>query len=64
MVLCTHGEVIGRLLGELVAEGMVVEDPLDWPEGSTWLLQRTDRGQVYGRLLTPLALQGLQLAGP
>jgi 8-oxo-dGTP diphosphatase len=64
VVLCTHGEAIGRLLAELVAEGLVVEGPLDWPEGSTWLLQRTDQGQVYGRLLAPLTLQGLQLAGP
>jgi phosphohistidine phosphatase SixA len=64
VVLCTHGEVIGRLLVELVAEGLVAEDPLDWPKGSTWLVQRTDRGQVYGRLLAPLALEGLQLAGP
>jgi len=63
-VLCTHGGTIGRLLAELVTEGLVVEDPLDWPDGSTWLLQRTDRGQVYGRHLAPLALQGLQLAGP
>jgi Predicted membrane protein (DUF2254) len=47
-----------------VAEGLVVEDPLDWPAGSTWLLQRSDRGQVYGRLLAPLALEGLKLAGP
>ena len=63
-VLCTHGEPIGRLLAELVAEGLVLEDALDWPEGSTWLLQRTDRGQVYGRLLAPLALEGLHLAEP
>jgi phosphohistidine phosphatase SixA len=41
VVVCPHGEAIGRLLGELPAEGLVVEDPLDWPEGSTWLLQRT-----------------------
>jgi phosphohistidine phosphatase SixA len=63
-VLCTHGEVIGRLLTELVAEGLVAEDPLDWPKGSTWLLQRTDQAQVYGRLLAPLALEGLHLAEP
>jgi phosphohistidine phosphatase SixA len=67
-VLCTHGEVIGRLLAELVAEGLVVqsvlEGPLDWPKGSTWLLQRTDQRQVYGRFLAPLALEGLQLALP
>jgi phosphohistidine phosphatase SixA len=64
VVLCTHGEMIGRLLVELVAEGLVVEDPLDWPEGSTWLLQRTNQREVYGRLLAPLALEGLQLAEP
>ena len=63
-VLCTHGETIGRLLTELVAEGAGAEDPLDWPKGSTWLLQRTDQGQVYGRLLAPLALEGLHLAEP
>jgi phosphohistidine phosphatase SixA len=63
-VLCTHGEMIGWLLNQLVADGLVVEDPLDWPKGSTWLLQRTDRGEVYGRLLAPLALEGLHLAEP
>jgi 8-oxo-dGTP diphosphatase len=63
-VLCTHGEVIGRLLAELVAEGLVTEDPLGWPKGCTWLLQRTDQRQVYGRLLAPLALGGRQLTGP
>jgi 8-oxo-dGTP diphosphatase len=63
-VLCTHGELIGQLLTELVAEGLVTEDPLDWPKGSTWLLQRTDQGHVYGRLLAPLALEELQSARP
>jgi hypothetical protein len=49
---------------ELVAEGLVLEHPLDWPKGSTCLLQRTDQRQVYGRLLAPLALEGLHLAEP
>ena len=39
-VLCTHGETIGRLLTQLVADGLVVEEPSHWPKGSTWLLQR------------------------
>jgi phosphohistidine phosphatase SixA len=57
-VLCTHGEAIGRLLGQLAADGLTVTDPLDWPKGSTWLLQRTgDRRQVLGRLLAPLELE-------
>jgi 8-oxo-dGTP diphosphatase len=59
-VLCTHGETIGRLLTGLVTQGLVVEDALDWPKGSTWLLQRIHAGrrQVRGRLLAPLALNG------
>jgi phosphohistidine phosphatase SixA len=34
-VLCTHGEGIGLLLTRLIADTLMVEDPLDWPEGST-----------------------------
>jgi phosphohistidine phosphatase SixA len=56
-VLCTHGELIGELLAALVAGGLVVEEPLDWPKGSTWLLERTDRRPVRGRLLAPLGLE-------
>jgi 8-oxo-dGTP diphosphatase len=55
-VLCTHGEGIGLLLTRLIADVLQVEDPLDWPKGSTWLLQRTDHRQVRGRLLAPLVL--------
>ena len=57
-VLCTHGETIGWLLAELVADGLVVEEPLDRPKGSTWLLERTDWHPVRGRLLAPLVLNG------
>jgi 8-oxo-dGTP diphosphatase len=55
-VLCTHGEGIGLLLTRLLADALLAEDPLDWPKGSTWLLQRTNHRQVRGRLLAPLAL--------
>ena len=58
--LCTHGEGIGLLLTRLLAGALVAEDPLDWPKGSTWLLERIDRGQVRGRFLAPLALNELQ----
>jgi phosphohistidine phosphatase SixA len=57
-VLCTHGEAIGELLTRLLAGILVAEDPLDWPKGSTWLLERTDRRQVRGRFLAPLAISG------
>jgi 8-oxo-dGTP diphosphatase len=57
-VLCTHGELIGRLFGQLVADGLVGAAPLDWPKGSTWLLQRANQPQVRARYLDPLALGG------
>jgi hypothetical protein len=56
-VVCTHGETIRGLLEQLAADGLTVTDPLDWPKGSTWLLQRDDRRQVLGRLLAPLELE-------
>jgi 8-oxo-dGTP diphosphatase len=55
-VLCTHGEGIGLLLTRLIADALLVEDPLDWPKGSTWLLERLNRRQVRGRFLGPLVL--------
>jgi phosphohistidine phosphatase SixA len=57
-VLCTHGETIGRLLPQLAADGLVAAAPLQWPKGSTWLLQRTNSGRVHARCLAPLALGG------
>jgi broad specificity phosphatase PhoE len=58
-VLCTHGETIGQLLMHLAAYGLVADDPLDWPKGSAWLLERgTRRRQVRGRFLAPLLLNG------
>jgi 8-oxo-dGTP diphosphatase len=60
LVLCTHGEGIGLLLTRLLAGALVVEDPLEWPKGSTWLLERIDGGQVRGRFLAPLVHNELQ----
>jgi hypothetical protein len=57
-VLCTHGEGIGLLLTRLIADALLVEDRLDWPKGSTWLLERINRRQVRGRFLGPLVLNG------
>ena len=55
-VLCTHGESIGRLFVQLAGQGLVAPEPLRWPKGSTWLLQRTDRREVHARYLPPMAL--------
>jgi phosphohistidine phosphatase SixA len=55
-VLCTHGEGIDLLLTRLIAKTLVAEDPLDWPKGSTWLLERSHRRRVRGRFLAPLVI--------
>ena len=49
-VLCTHGETIGQLLTQLLADGLVVEGPLDWPKVPPGCC-RADHRQVRGRLL-------------
>ena len=59
-VLCTHGEGIGLLLTRLIADTLLADDPLDWPKGSTWLLERINRRQVRGRFLGPLVLNGVR----
>ena len=61
-LLCTHGEGIGLLLTRLIADVLVAKDPLDWPKGSAWLLERIDRQRVRGRYLAPLVLNGALLA--
>jgi hypothetical protein len=55
VVLCTHGETIGQLFSQLTMDGLEVGEPLDWPKGSTWLLQRTQL-HLRARYLPPLAL--------
>jgi hypothetical protein len=32
--------------------------PLDWPKGSTWLLEWANQRQVHAHYLAPLALGG------
>jgi broad specificity phosphatase PhoE len=54
-VLCTHGETISQLFAQLALDGLEIEEPLDWPKGSTWLLQRSPR-RVRARYLPPLEL--------
>lgn len=51
--VCTHGEVIGPLLGGLDAQGVNLEGPPEWPEGSVWVLE-TRQGRVRsGHYLPP-----------
>ena len=43
---------------QLAADGLVAAAPLQWPKGSSWLLQRTNSRPVRARYLAPLALGG------
>ena len=55
-VVCTHGEVIGQVLTWLVADGLAVDQPLQWPKGSTWLLDGANGRLTHARYLPPLVL--------
>jgi broad specificity phosphatase PhoE len=39
VVLCSHGELIGHLLGLLRERGAPIDQHATWPKGSTWLLR-------------------------
>jgi 8-oxo-dGTP diphosphatase len=54
-VLCTHGETISQLFRQLAMDRSEVEQPPEWPKGSTWLLRYTGL-RVSARYLPPLAL--------
>ncbi|MDA2978235.1 MAG: NUDIX hydrolase [Actinomycetota bacterium] len=51
-VLCTHGDVIGDLIGHLFAEGVPMDGPMKWAKGSTWRL-RTVKGRVVSGVYVP-----------
>ena len=56
-VLCTHGEVIGKVFDELQAAGIDLSDPPRWPKGSTWMLELEGRRSWKGSYLEPLAVE-------
>lgn len=52
LVLCTHGELIRRILDELRDRGAPISWSAEWPKGSTWVL-RTAHGRVVGAEYIP-----------
>jgi phosphohistidine phosphatase SixA len=75
-VVCTHGELIGRIFAELEDVGVQLSDRPHWPKGSTWVLDRdpahTWRGQFLAPRSVPRAMAqalrwpsgGEEVAGP
>jgi 8-oxo-dGTP diphosphatase len=52
-VVCTHGEVIGRIFAELQGAGVQLSDKPRWPKGSTWVLDHDAARTWRGRFLAP-----------
>jgi len=49
-VMCSHGDVIPKVLRRLVSAGMSTDTPNLAHKGSLWILDRDDRGRiVHGR---------------
>jgi broad specificity phosphatase PhoE len=57
-VLCTHGELIGQLLGRLRDAGAPIPTDAAWPKGSTWKLRPSGRRIVEVSYLPPLEHAG------
>jgi phosphohistidine phosphatase SixA len=61
-VLCTHGELIGRVFDRLIDDGLRLPDRPHWPKGSTWVLERHGGDRVaeasYLEPLVPHASPG------
>ena len=46
--VCTHGDVIPLLLGQLTAQGMAPQQGLRWAKASTWVVERGPEGVGWG----------------
>lgn len=54
-VLCSHGDVIGDLIGHLFAEGVPMNGPMEWHKGSIWTLRTISGRVVSGNYIPPSA---------
>lgn len=43
-VLCTHGDIVPRLLEVVRRAGVDIDEPLQWPKASVWILRRNAAG--------------------
>ncbi|HEX6676131.1 MAG TPA: phosphoglycerate mutase family protein [Actinomycetes bacterium] len=57
-VLCTHGELIGELLGRLRDAGAPIPADATWPKGSTWRLRPSGGRIAEASYLPPLRHAG------
>lgn len=55
VAMCSHGDVIGNVIGRLRADGVELGPTVDWQKASTWVLEREGGRVVRGRYLPPPA---------
>jgi phosphohistidine phosphatase SixA len=55
-LLCTHGELIGAILTHLAVNDLHDIGDVQWPKGSTWILEFEDGGLSRAHYLPPLRL--------
>ena len=53
VVLCTHGDVIGEVLGALDKIGARLGNDDRCQKGSTWVIGRDEKGRLEGRYIPP-----------
>lgn len=52
-VMCSHGDLIPDVIAALQRRGTVVEGPVDWRKGVTWILERDGESVVCARSVAP-----------
>lgn len=52
-VLCSHGDIVGNLIGSLAARGVPLDGRLSWPKASTWILSSNGYTISAARLVLP-----------
>jgi len=52
-VMCSHGDLIPDVIAALQRRGTVVEGPIDWRKGVTWVFERDGESVVCARSVAP-----------
>lgn len=53
-VVCTHGDIVPRILDELIDQGMTSDDGFRWQKASTWVIEHSrETGWGHARYVGP-----------
>lgn len=60
-VVCSHGDIIPAVIGQLQRNGMRVETPPDWGKAGVWVLRRKGKRITHGKVWPPPVLSSKKL---